>query len=105
RRGRRDDDEVDIDRRSSRGRERGTARMGREIAREFVIRGDVALADAGALDDPLVAGVDDRLELAIGDEALRQVTARAGNAREAARRGAHIASADGSTALSRAISS
>ena len=105
RRGCRDDDEVDVRGRAAGGRQRRAARVRREIAGEFVLRRDVALADAGALDDPLVARVHHRLEVAVGDEARGQVAARSRDAREASRRGAHGVAAGGSAALRRAISS
>ena len=38
--------------------------------------GDVALLDAGALDDPFVAGVDDAGEIVIGHHALGQIARR-----------------------------
>ena len=43
--------------------------------------GDPALADAGALDDPLVAGVDALLEVGVGEPLLGEGGAPAGDAR------------------------
>ena len=43
-------------------------------------RRDVALADAGALEDPVVAGFHNRFEIAIGKDFLRQVAAGADDA-------------------------
>ena len=47
--------------------------------RGFVGCGDPALADAGPLDDPLIAGVDHSLELGIVEHALGHVAAGAVN--------------------------
>ena len=38
--------------------ERPPRRRGAEVGGQFAVRGDVALLDAGALDDPFVGGVD-----------------------------------------------
>ena len=45
----------------------------------LIIGGYVSLANAGARVDPFVAGVDDRLEVAIGEDFLGQITAGADN--------------------------
>ena len=60
-------------------RERGLARRHREIGERLLVRGDPALADAGALDDPLVRRVDERLELGVREHALGRVGAEAGD--------------------------
>jgi hypothetical protein len=82
-------DQVDRVRLDMRGRERGARRLDGEIGGELPGGGDPALADAGALGDPLVRGVDRLGKLRIGEDALRQVTAaaehdRTGHAHEAA---------------------
>ena len=38
--------------------ERRARRLDRQVGRQLALRGDVALADAGALHDPFVGGVD-----------------------------------------------
>src|SRR5690606_33574806 len=43
--------------------------------------GDVALADAGARGDPLVAGIDDLCQVVVGHDSFRQVAAGARDAR------------------------
>jgi hypothetical protein len=52
----------------------------REIAGRFAVGGAAALTDAGARGDPFVGGVDDLLEIGVGDDLLRQVAAGAGDA-------------------------
>ena len=37
----------------------------------FVIGGDASLPDAGAVDDPLVVGLDQLLEVRVGQDAFR----------------------------------
>ena len=44
---------------------------------ELALGGDVALPDAGALDDPFVRGVDPRRQFGIGQDLLRQIGAAA----------------------------
>ena len=56
----RDDDEVDVLGLQAGGVERAAAGLEREVARSLRLLGDVALRDAGALADPLVAGVEPR---------------------------------------------
>ena len=63
-------------------------RLAREIRRRDAGIDDVALADAGALHDPLVAGVDHLLEVGVGQHARRHVGREAGDAR-AERRARH----------------
>ena len=45
-------------------------RRRREVGGDLALRRDVALADAGALDDPLVGGVDHRGEVGVGQDLL-----------------------------------
>jgi hypothetical protein len=52
----------------------------REIAGRLAVGGAAALADAGARGDPLVGGVDELLEIGVGDDPFRQVAAGAGDA-------------------------
>src|SRR6476646_7792439 len=47
-------------------------RLGRQAGGRLAVAGDVAVADAGALDDPLVRRVDRLRQLLVGDLALRQ---------------------------------
>ena len=47
------------------------------VACEFGVGGEAALADAGALDDPLVRGFDHRFQLGIGEHTIGHITARA----------------------------
>ena len=51
--------------------ERGEPGLVREVARRFVVRGDVAMLDAGATPDPLVRGLDHLLEIRVGEDAFR----------------------------------
>jgi hypothetical protein len=52
----------------------------REIAGRLAVGRAAALADAGARGDPLVGGIDDLLEIGVGDDLLRQIAAGAGDA-------------------------
>src|SRR5207244_6287433 len=45
-----------------------------------------SLADAGSLDDPLVGGLDDRLEIGVGDDSLGQGRGHRGDAGESTSR-------------------
>ena len=60
--------------------ERSSAWLGgreAEIGRALAFGGDVARADAGALDDPLVGGVDDLGQIVVGHAPLGQIGADA----------------------------
>ena len=71
------DDEIDVDGIDA-GAHQGLARGGdAEVRRELAVVGDVALLDARALADPLVAGVDEARQVVIGHDALGQVGADA----------------------------
>ena len=70
-------DEIDRLRLDPGGGKRGLRRLEPHVGGDLAGRRDVALADAGALDDPLVAGVDLAGELLVGEDALRQVAAAA----------------------------
>ena len=49
-------------------RQRHAAASAREVGERLVRARDVALADAGALDDPLVGGVERLAEVGVGDD-------------------------------------
>jgi hypothetical protein len=51
-----------------------------EVAGGFAVGGHAAFADARARGDPLVGSIDEFLEIGIGDDFLRQVATRAGDA-------------------------
>ena len=53
------------------------AALSAEMRGELALRRDVALLDAGALDDPFVRRVDHRRQFGIGQDALRQIAAAA----------------------------
>src|SRR3990167_2480583 len=78
---RRDDDQVEIVRRSAGRRQRRFRRLRRKVGRTLIIRGDVALADAGALANPFVACVDDRRKIVIGHHVRRQIRSAASHHR------------------------
>src|SRR5438270_13918157 len=63
--------------------ERAPRGLGREAASRLPVRRDVAVADTGALDDPLVSRVDRLRQLRVGDLAPRERAADAGNDRAA----------------------
>ena len=87
-RGGADDDQVDVGRRAPGGGQRlrgGARRRGRRSVSPSTA--SAALADAGALDDPGVAGVDDLGQVVVGDDARRQIVADAGD--DATKDGAH----------------
>ena len=48
-----------------------------EVGGHLAVGRDVALADAGALHDPLVGGVDHPRQFGVGEDALRQIAAAA----------------------------
>ena len=54
-------------------RDRLDRRLLREVGRRHARIDDVALADAGALQDPLVVGVDHPLEIVVGQQPRRHV--------------------------------
>src|SRR5690606_13700240 len=80
-RGGRQHDQVDVLRLKPRGLQRLARGIDGERGGRFVVLGDIALADAGALDDPLVAGIDALRELGIGDHAARKRRAAAADDR------------------------
>ena len=77
RRHRADDDHVDVVRRQARLRDRLPRRHRRQVARRHAGIDDVALANAGALHDPLVGRLDHLLEVGVGEDARRHVGGQA----------------------------
>jgi hypothetical protein len=67
--GRREDQQVDLGRGDAGVGERSAPRLDRELGRGAA---DATLSDAGALDDPGVAGVHPLLEVVVGDDPLGQ---------------------------------
>src|SRR6185437_11303729 len=61
--------------------ERPPRRGHREVGGQFAVGGNPALADAGALANPLVGGVEPAGQLIVGDNPLGKVRAAAGNLR------------------------
>ena len=57
--------------------ERRARRRNAEVGGHLAVRRDVARADAGALHDPFVGGVDHPRQIVIAEAALRQVAAAA----------------------------
>ncbi len=66
RRRRRTDDQVDVGRGQACAIQRLLGRRSAQRGGRLSLTGDVALLDAGALDDPLVRGFDQAFEIAIG---------------------------------------
>src|SRR6185503_15381782 len=64
------DEEVDRVRGEAGVLDRGGTRLDGEAGGRLAARGDPTLTDAGALDDPLVRGVDALLELGVGEPLL-----------------------------------
>src|SRR5690606_15441490 len=60
--------------------QRGARGAHADGAARLVGRRNPAFRDAGALDDPLVRGIDHRLEVAVGEPSLRHVLADSGDA-------------------------
>ena len=77
RRGRRQHQEIERVRADARLFQRRPARREGEVGGQLVIGRDVALPDAGAGLDPLVAGVDARAELVVAEHALGEIGAAA----------------------------
>ena len=77
RRHRADDDHVDVVGRQAGALDRFARRHRRQIARRHAGIDDVALADAGALQDPFVGGLDHLLEVGIGEQLRRHVRGQA----------------------------
>ena len=80
-RGRAEDDQIDFVGRDARSLQGTSRRRHRQIDGGLALRGDVALADAGALLDPLVAGLDHLLEIFVSQHLLGKMTAGAHDAR------------------------
>ena len=73
-RGRRQNDEIDFIRRHAGVFQCVPRRRQRQVRRAFVLRRDMALPDAGALNDPFVGGVDPLRKLFVGDRPFRQIS-------------------------------
>src|SRR3546814_5839360 len=80
-RGRAEHDQVDLGGLDAGRFQRTHGGVVREVTGGFAFGRDVALADAGARGDPLVAGVDDLRQVVVGEHLFRQVAAGAGNPR------------------------
>ena len=76
---RRDDEEIDVLAGEARLRERGLAPGQRKVGERLRVGSDPALADPGALDDPLVRRVDEPLELGVVEHAVGRVGAEPGD--------------------------
>ena len=74
-----DDDEADVGRRDARLLHRAERGFLREIGRRDAGIDDVALADAGALENPLVRRLDELLEIGVRQDTRRHVGRQAGN--------------------------
>ena len=72
-----DDDQVEVGGRNACVLERLFGCRQRQVGEGLLRRSDPALADAGALHDPLVGGVHHRRELVVGHDALGNVRAEA----------------------------
>jgi hypothetical protein len=75
RRGRRQDDEVEIGRLHPGMGQRPLRGLERQLRRHLAIGRDMALLDAGALLDPLVGGIHLLGKIGVGNHALRQIGA------------------------------
>jgi hypothetical protein len=75
------EDQIDIGRRNPRVFHGDEASLGCEIARRFVVGGNVATLDARPTANPLVGRLDHLFEIRIGEDLLRQVLTGADNAR------------------------
>jgi hypothetical protein len=77
------DDDIDLARRDAGSRHGLLRRFRTEGAERLARLGDVALANAGTLDDPLVVGVDPHgREVMVRDDPVRYGVAGAGDIRE-----------------------
>src|SRR5690606_30713098 len=79
RRGGADDDQVEFVGTAAGSFERAYRRVVREVHRGLAFGGDVALTDAGARGDPLVAGVDDLRQVVVGQHLAGKVAAGTGD--------------------------
>ena len=75
------DDEVDVGARQTGVDERRLRGPGGELRSRLAGRGDMALANAGALLDPFVRRVDHRFEFGVGQHAFGQIGADAAHDR------------------------
>ena len=74
------DDQVDVVGAEAGGLQRHARGGGAQAGGALVVGGDAALADAGAVDDPLVRGLDHALEVGVGQDLGGQVLADADDA-------------------------
>src|SRR5690606_27539496 len=79
RRGGADDDQVELVGTGAGRLERTRGRVVREVHGGFAFGGDMALTDAGARGDPLVAGVDDPGQVVVGQHLAGKVAAGPGD--------------------------
>jgi hypothetical protein len=75
-----EDDQLDLVRGDACRFHRGARGMFGEIAGRLAIGSQMALTDARARHDPLVAGFDELFEIGIGDDPFRQIAAGTGDA-------------------------
>ncbi len=66
-------DEVDLAAVHVRGLQRASGGFEGEVTRGLPLGGDVTLADAGTLADPVVGCFDEFLEVGVGKDPVRQV--------------------------------
>ena len=75
-----EDDEIDLPGLHPGRGHRGLGRRHSQVGAALALGDHVPLADASAAEDPLVRGVDDLLQVLVGDDPLGQITAGAQNA-------------------------
>ena len=68
-----EDDNVDFRASDAGPRKRLHGRVGGEIRRHLTVRGDVALADSGPLDNPFIGSLDDLGEIVVGQNLFGKV--------------------------------
>ena len=78
-RGGRDNDEIDLVRTRARCGQCAARGGDREVGSLLAFGGDVALTDTGALDDPFVGRINHLRQLGVGQHAIRQTPADAGD--------------------------
>src|SRR5687767_9410330 len=100
-----DDDQIDFLRVDPRILERPARGDRGQVGGELALRGNMAFADAGALDDPLVGGVDHRRQIAIRQHLLRKITPNPTNHAALHAPAAFMAGAAGSSGRPTALSS
>ncbi len=73
------DDEIDVLRVDLRCLQRPLRCGDGKVGSQFAVGGDVALPDAGALDDPVIARVDEFGEFRVGEDLLGEIGAASAN--------------------------